>query len=158
MTRERTILLTVALGCGLSGGVFFAFSAFVVPALGSLPPARAVAAMQAINDKAVTALFMTLLFGTALACLGVAGWALAHLDASWAPWALAGAAVFLAGAIGVTVAGNVPLNDTLAAVDPAGGHAARAWADFHGGWNACNHIRTLASAAGSALLMAGAVA
>lgn len=157
MTRDRAVLLAVALGCGLSGGVFFAFSAFVMPALDALAPARAVAAMQAINEKAVTAAFMTLLFGTALACLAVAAWAATHLGNAGATWALAGAAVFLVGAIGVTIAGNVPLNDTLAAVDPSAGGAA-GWADFHGPWTALNHVRTLASAVGAGMLAVAASA
>ena len=33
--------LATALGCGLSAGVFFAFSAFVMPALDRLAPAQA---------------------------------------------------------------------------------------------------------------------
>ena len=34
------VTLVTAVGCGLSAGVFFAFSAFVMPALGRLPPAQ----------------------------------------------------------------------------------------------------------------------
>ena len=52
------------------GGVFFAFSAFVMQALARLPPAQGIAAMQSINVAAVTPPFMVALFGTALACLG----------------------------------------------------------------------------------------
>jgi uncharacterized membrane protein len=44
------VALTVAaaVGCGAVGGVFFAFSGFVMPALRRLPAAQGVAAMQSI--------------------------------------------------------------------------------------------------------------
>ena len=67
--------LVTALGCGLVAGVFFAFSTFVMAALKRLPAAEGIAAMQSINILAVTPIFMTTLFGTAVACLGLAAWA-----------------------------------------------------------------------------------
>ena len=150
------LILAVALGCGLSAGVFFAFSAFVLPALSSLPDDRSVAAMQAINVKAVTAPLMLLLFGTAAGCVWVALRGARRLGEPGAGLVLAGAIVFLIGTIGVTVAGNVPLNDALERAgtrDPA-----RAWSDFEPGWMVLNHLRTVASTAAAALLAAGAVA
>jgi uncharacterized membrane protein len=64
--------LATTLGCGLAAGVFFAFSTFVMPALKRLSPANGVAAMQSINELAVTPAFMTALFGTAVASLALA--------------------------------------------------------------------------------------
>ena len=55
--------LVTALGCGLVAGVFFAFSSFVMPALRRLTPERGIAAMQSINELAVTPAFMTALSG-----------------------------------------------------------------------------------------------
>ena len=69
------VTLATALGCGLVAGVFFAFSTFVMPALRRLPAAEGVGAMQSINRLAVTPAFMTALFGTALAALGLIAWA-----------------------------------------------------------------------------------
>lgn len=155
-SRDRAAVLAVALGCLLSGGVFFAFSAFVLPALDALPPGQAVAAMQSMNVKAVTPAFMALLFGTGLACAALGGWALLHRSSPGAWWIVAGCAVFLAGAIGVTAAGNVPLNDALAAV-PASG-ADQGWLDFAGRWSALNHVRTVSCAAAGVLLGVGALA
>src|SRR5215469_8527897 len=109
----RAAVVGTALGCGLVAGAFFAFSSFVMPALNRLPAPRAVAAMQSINRLAVTPLFMAAMFGTALACLAVAGWA--GFGLGWhgpaAPWVLAGCIVYLIGAIVVTIAANVPLNN-----------------------------------------------
>ena len=68
----NTVRLVAALGCGAVGGVFFAFSTFVMRGLGRLPAAHGSAAMQAINVTAVSPLFMISLFGTAGACLAAA--------------------------------------------------------------------------------------
>src|SRR5262245_8785725 len=82
-----------ALGSGLAGGVFFAFSTFVMTGLARLTPAEGINAMNAINVAAVTPLFMTLLFGTAVLCL----LAIATLPWRWhEPGAIA---VLLGGAI-----------------------------------------------------------
>ena len=40
------VTLATALGCGLSAGVFFAFSSFVMPALDRLAPAQSIRAMN----------------------------------------------------------------------------------------------------------------
>ena len=43
------LTFVVALGSGLVAGIFFAFSNFVMKALGCVPPAQGIAAMQSIN-------------------------------------------------------------------------------------------------------------
>jgi uncharacterized membrane protein len=153
MTRPlEWAVLATALGCGLMAGVFFAFSAFVMPALRRLPAAQGIAAMQSINKLAVTPAFMTALFGTALACVGLAVWAVVAWGQSPAPWVLAGSALYLAGAIVVTIAANVPLNDALAALHADGAGAAGRWAGYLSRWTAWNHLRAAASFAAAGLL------
>ena len=61
-----------AIACAVVGGVFFAFSSFVMAALRRLPAEQGIAAMQSINVLAVTPVFMTALFGTALLCVALA--------------------------------------------------------------------------------------
>jgi uncharacterized membrane protein len=50
--RENNILdlvaLLSALGCGLAAGIFFAFSTFVMKALGKLAPSQGIAALQSM--------------------------------------------------------------------------------------------------------------
>ena len=79
------LTVAAALGCGVNAGVFFAFSSFVMKALGRLQPAQGIAAMQSINRVAVTPVFMTALFGTAAACVAAAVWALVDWTARPAP-------------------------------------------------------------------------
>ncbi len=148
------VTLATALGCGLVAGVFFAFSSFVMPALKRLSPAQGVAAMQSINILAVTPAFMTALFGTAAACLGLAAWTVASSGVT-TTLVLAGCALYLVGTVGVTIACNVPLNDRLAKLHPQSAEAAGLWSRYLARWTAWNHVRTAASlAAASALTIA----
>src|SRR5919106_1978520 len=144
--------LVTALGCGLVAGVFFAFSSFVMPALKRLPPAHGIATMQSINKLAVTPAFMTALFGTAAACLGMVAWAAISSSGRPAALVLAGAALYIVGTIGVTIACNVPLNDRLATLHPQGADAAGRWDEYVAKWTAWNHVRVAAALAAAALL------
>jgi uncharacterized membrane protein len=150
--------LVTAVGCGLSGGVFFAFSALVMPALGRLPPPQGIAAMQSINKRAVTPGFMTALFGTAAACLGLVVWTVLTWGSHAKPWVLAGAVMYLAGAIVVTIAANVPLNESLAGTRPDSAGAASQWRGYLSRWTAWNHVRTTTALAAAAVLTGALVA
>lgn len=143
-----------ALGCGLTGGALFAFSSFVMPALSDLPPQAGIAAMQSINRQAVTAPFMTAVFLPAAACayLAARGWR--HRSQPGSRRLLSGAALYLVGTIGVTVAANVPLNDALAVTPSDAADAARDWNHYVTAWSLWNHVR-VASALGAAALIAG---
>lgn len=138
------LTLASALGCGLVAGVFFAFSTFVMPALGRLPAAHGIEAMQAINVAAINPWFMTALFATAATCAATIIAALADWDGGYGPYLLAAGALYLLGTIAVTIAFNVPRNDALAKLDPAGADAGSAWARYLAEWTAWNHVRTVA--------------
>jgi len=144
--------LSAALACGLVAGIFLAFSSFVMAALRRLPPAQGIAAMKSINVLAVTPVFMTVLFGAGALCLGLAVWALIDAGGSTRASVLAGAAAYLAGAIGVTVAANVPMNDRLADVDPRVQGDVAYWDEYVERWTAWNHLRTAAALTAAAAL------
>jgi uncharacterized membrane protein len=151
-----TVLTVVAAtGAAAMGGVFFAFSGFVLAGLRRLPPAQGVAAMQAINVTAVRPPLMVLLFGTALVTVVVAVWGLRSGNPRAAVLVVA-ALLYLLGAVGVTAGWNVPLNDRLAALPPDAPDAAARWADYLRSWAAGNHVRATAcllSAAGFAVAL-----
>ena len=146
------VALFAALGCGLIAGVFFAFSAFVMKALGRLPPAQGIAAMQSINVAVINPWFMTAFLGTAAACGLLAVVSLATWRAWDSGWLLAGSLLYLLGAFLVTMVRNVPRNNALAAVDPASGVAAVVWSEYLAGWTAWNHVRTVSAFAAAASL------
>jgi len=84
--------------------------------------------------------------------LGV--WAVTSWGERPATLALAGCALFLVGAIVVTMAANVPLNDALMKVDPEATDAATRWSSYLSGWTAWNHVRAVTAIAASGLLIA----
>jgi uncharacterized membrane protein len=147
--------LATALGCGLIAGAFFDFSSFVMPALKRLPTTEGIAAMQSINVLALTPAFMTALFGTAVACLGLVAWTVISSDGRVTPLVLAGCALYIGGTVGVTMACNVPLNYGLAKLDARGAETADRWERFVTRWTVWNHVRTVAAlAAATALTVA----
>jgi uncharacterized membrane protein len=154
LTLAATVATSVC--CGAMAGVFFAFSTFVMDGLTRLAPAHAIAAMQSINRAALTPPFMSLLLGTGALCLGLAAWGALSWGEPGAPWALAAAALYLAGAIGVTRAFNMPINDAVDALRPGDARAAAEWSDHVSGWMAWNHVRTVTAAAATALLVVAA--
>lgn len=148
------LTLATALGCGLSAGVFFAFSSFVMPALDRLAPGQSIRAMNSINKLAVTPVFMTALFGTALACVGLGAWAVASWGERPAALVLAGCGLYVVGAIVVTMAANVPLNDALMNVDAEAADAGARWSSYLSDWTPWNHVRAVTAIAASGLLIA----
>ena len=46
---KSTLIVVSALGSGLIGGIFFAFSSFIMKALARVPPTHGIAVMQSIN-------------------------------------------------------------------------------------------------------------
>ena len=147
-------MLTVfaVLGCGVVAGVFFAFSAFVMKALGRLPVPQAVAAMQAINAAAPAPAFMAVLFGTALACVALVLASLFVWGERFAVYLLVGGALYLICAIGPTAVYHVPRNEALARVEPHDPDAASRWSRYLAGWTAWNHLRFAGALAASAAL------
>jgi len=132
-----------AIGSGLMAGLFFIFSNTVMTALGRLPVPQGVAAMNSINAVIQNPLFLSLFMGTALICIALLIAAVAGMTPRPA-WVVAGAALYLAGNIAVTVIVNVPMNDALAAISPDSPQAATLWAAYLDRWVLWNHVRTIA--------------
>lgn len=149
------LILLSALGSGLIAGAFFAFSTFVMKALGRLQPPQGIAAMNSINVVVINPWFLGVFVGTAVACLVLAISSLFMWQKPGAGYLLAGSLLYVVGTFLVTMAFNVPRNDALAAVDPASAEGARLWADYLSSWTAWNHVRTAAALAAAALLTLG---
>ncbi len=144
-----TLLLWLsALGCAVMAGLYFAFSAFIMRALGEIDRAAGIAAMNAINRVILRSAFMPIYLGSTLTSLGLGAIALLSWGEPGAAPMLAGAAIYVLGMFGVTMARNVPLNNRLMAASDAG-----TWAVYLSIWTRWNHVRTLASAAGLVLFV-----
>ena len=136
------LLFVTALGSGIMAGVFFAFSTSVVAALAKIHPAQGIAAMQAINLAVVNPLFLLALFGTALACVFLIAAALLGWGDLSTGWVIAGSVLYLIGGIVATIVGNIPRNNTLAALDPDTLAGAAYLTRYLSEWTVWNHVRT----------------
>jgi uncharacterized membrane protein len=151
-TVLTAVLWFLALGSGLIGGVFFAFSTFIMRAFSRLPAGQGAAAMNAIDSTILKSLFMPIFSGTAFVSLALGVVSLFRLGQSGAILAVAAGALYFTGMFVVTMAFNVPLNNALAAADPAS--VADVWARYLKDWTLWNHVRTVASLIACGLFIA----
>lgn len=136
-----------AIGSGLMAGVFFAFSAAVMPGLKRLSSSAGVAAMQAINRAILNPVFLAVFVGTAIVSAAIAVSTLWTWDDGGAVLRLAGGLAYLIGAFALTAAYHVPRNDALDRLDSGDPASAAKWATYLGDWVPWNHVRAVASAA-----------
>ena len=134
--------VAAAIGSGLIAGTFFVFSVAVMPAFRSLPADLAMAAMKRINEVILNPIFLGVFVGTAIVALGLAVWGGLNWGRPGVVCLLAGFFFYVVGTFGVTVAFNVPMNETLARSDDTA-----AWATYAPPWTMWNHVRAFASTA-----------
>lgn len=144
---DSWLLSVAAVSTGVNGGVFFAWSAGIMPGLRELPAAQGILAMQAFNDSVVTPPYMLLLYGTAVLCVVLVVRAAMTWRGASAPWVLAAAIGYLLAAVVVTGAVHIPLTEALDSLDPSRAGAPARWDDLFTRWHWWNHVRTLTSIA-----------
>ena len=127
---------------GLTAGTFFAFSVGTMPGLAKVDDHTFVTAMQAINDRIQNPAFFLAFFGTFFLTVAAVIIQFRRGRRGVAAWALGGLALYFVG-LAVTMGVNIPLNDALAAVDPAHADLAAARHSFEGAWDAANNVRTV---------------
>jgi len=149
------LILAAALGSATMGGVYFAFSTFIMRALGERPPAEGMAAMVAIDRVILRSLFMPVFMGTAVLSVILALYGgFVRTEASG--WLLSGALAYLAGNIWLTMAYNVPLNNAIDRADPAADNEAL-WKHYLVRWTQWNHVRTIACLVAAGLFIGALV-
>ena len=104
------------LGSALIGGVFFAFSSFIMKALARVPTSEGIAVMQSINVVVINPSFIGAFMGTALLSIAVIVLVLMNGIIPATMFFISGSVFYLVGTFLVTMFGNVPLNNQLANV------------------------------------------
>ena len=141
----------------IMAGVYFTFSAFVMRSLDAIEAPAGMKAMQSINRIIVKSAFLPIFFASTLVCAALVVCASLDMAAPGALWTMAGAALYVVGMFGVTLVGNVPLNNTLEATAIATGadgpEAKAVWAMYMRQWTCWNHIRTLSCTASLVFLV-----
>lgn len=158
MNRQLIVMLIAAsVGAGSMGGLFFIFSNTIMSAFDRLPNGGGVPAMQRINEVILNPLFFFAFFGTGVLSVVLLLIYVARMDQPGAVLATLAALTYVAGAIGVTMVCNVPLNNKLAAVPATARDLTAHWQAYREPWTRWNHVRTIACLLAAALFAVAAV-
>jgi uncharacterized membrane protein len=152
---ERALFVLVclaALGCAVVGGMFYAFSSFVMRALARIAPEHGVSAMNSINVAVIAPSFMIAFMGTALLSVGVSVGSYLWWPQLSGKLVLAAALLYVVVCFGLTMAVNQPMNRRLAAMASAG--ALAYWPHYLNRWILWNHLRTAAALLAAAAFIA----
>lgn len=140
----------------LVGGVFLAFSDFIMRSLALTGGHGGVEAMQVINREVFRWVFMALFLGMAAVSLIVAAYGAFGLTAPAGTLIMMAGLVYLIGCFGVTVFFNVPMNEALAGMEMEAGTTRDYWLHTYvPRWTFWNSVRTVACAVSAALLLVG---
>lgn len=151
--HAATALQVLATGLlGLMAGFFFAFWVDVAPAMLELDAAAYIHTQQAINRVVRNAAFGAAYFGAAAVPLLAAAFLLVAGRRKEAALWLAIALSYLLGVFWLTREVNVPINNALAAWNPAAPPAD--WATARARWNEANFVRGMANLAAFAAAVA----
>jgi uncharacterized membrane protein len=158
-TSPVVILSTIAaIASAAAAGMMYVFSTFVMRGLDRTGPVTAITAMRGINVSAnASAPFLIAYLAAAALATAVGVAAVVQIGTPGSGWLLAGAVMGVLGAV-ITIGFNVPLNNHLDTVDPAGVSAADAaaeWQAYFSTWTAWNHARTATALIASALMLIG---
>ena len=117
----KTYSLFIAVLCsGLSAGLFYAWEVSVIPGTRLVSAKSYLETMQSINRAILNPAFFIIFFGTLLFLLN-STYLQYRIATDLSFWLMLAALItYLLGTFGVTVFGNVPLNETLDAVNLEG--------------------------------------
>ncbi|MET8174541.1 DUF1772 domain-containing protein [Streptomyces clavifer] len=146
---SSALLPAAVLTSGLYAGFMLTFMIAIMPGLAALPDEQFASAMRRFNEKVPGPAFLVLFAGV----IGFPAAALV-MEASDRPAILGALLCAVAGHV-LTVAGNIPLNNTLAAAE--GGDDSAARTAFETRWNNLHRIRTVLSLAAFVLLTVAAL-
>lgn len=138
------------------GGVFLAFSDFIMRALAKTSGTGGVEAMQVINREVFHWVFMVLFIGMAPVSLLLGTYGAIWLGGTAGVLMTLAALAYLLGCFGVTVGRNVPMNEALAGMDLTDAATGTYWTGTYlPRWTIWNSVRTVACFASAALLLGG---
>lgn len=160
MTYEWTLYLCLllALWSAVVGGVFSAFSEFIMSALLRAEPAAGIEAMQHINHTVIKTQFVAGILLIAPLSVFLAVYGLNHSDGAARVALLLASVVYLPTVFLMTIFGNVPMNNKLDRLDHTDPEAERYWREYGRSWTRLNHIRTIGSVLTAVFYLTASVA
>lgn len=149
--------LTAGLSSALVAGVFQAFSDFVMPGLIRSEPKGGIESMQHINRTVFRSVFLATFLILVPVLLAFSAFAWFQMDGIARGLIISGTAVYILSVFGVTIAGNVPMNERLDGMAYASAEAGTYWQTYGKVWTNWNHVRTLGSVATAICFLLAAV-
>ncbi len=159
MHANDLLLGTSIIGTGLVAGLLYGWAVSVIPGTTRVGDHTYVATMQDVNRAIINPAFLVPFMGVPLA-LGAA--AILHLrtgDIRRGSLLAAATGTYLVGVLGVTIRGNVPLNEALDDFDlsaAAGDDLAERRRTYERPWNRFHRVRTAAGVISLCLAAAAA--
>jgi len=157
---KNIVLLLALITTALSAGLFFAWVVSVIPGTKRIPDQAYLEVMQSINRTILNPAFFIIFFG-ALFLLFIQTYFQYKIKLDNVFWlTLSAAIIYLIGTIGVTMFGNVPLNNVVDTLDLSKMNLEEfkeARVNYEGPWNQLNMIRTVASMISFILLLLAAL-
>ena len=159
MTTEMFIhtCLAIGLSSALVGGVFQSFSDFVMAGLVRAEPSGGIDSMQQINRTVFRSVFLAILLALVPVMLAASLVAWLALGGAAKYLILTGTAVYVITVLGVTVFGNVPMNERLDRLPHKAPDTAAYWNTYGLVWTRWNHVRTLGAIAAAICFLLAAV-
>jgi uncharacterized membrane protein len=160
MNFQDALLGASIVATGLMSGLWYGWSVSVIPGTRRVPDSNYVDTMQHINRAIINPGFIIPFMGIPVV-IGLAAFMQFRVGDARRGWLLTWAAgTYVVGVLGVTVGGNVPLNDALDAFDLArsnGETISTRRQTYETQWNRWHYLRTAANVAAFALASAAAV-
>ncbi len=154
--KTQFCALLAIVSTGILAGIFFTWTNAVTPGIGKLDALSYLSALKSMNKSILNPMFLFVFF---LPLITIPLTAFFTYDSAGAfEWSIIclSALLYATGCVGVTISGNVPLNELLENSDLVNNSAqqlAQLRASIEGKWNLFNLIRTIASAGSFSLLV-----
>jgi len=140
------------------GGVFLAFSDFIMRSFNLVKSQGGIEAMQVLNVEIMRSVFMVLFMGLTLVSVFICAYAAINLGGTPRLLLMLAGGLYIIGVFALTAAGNVPLNNQLAGADPAASQTIAFWKQsYMTRWVSLNTVRTVACLLASGLTLGALV-
>ena len=159
MTYDWTLYfcLFLALWSAVIGGVFSAFSEFVMAALLRATPAGGIEVMQHINRRVLRTQFVAGILAIAPFSVLFALYGLVMFEGAALVTLVLAPLVYLPSVFLMTMFGNVPMNNKLESLDHTSAQARDYWLEYGRKWTRLNHVRCIGSVLTAGLYIFAAV-
>ena len=159
MAYEWTVYFCffLALWSALIGGVFSAFSEFVMAGLLRAKPAGGIEVMQHINRTVMKTQFVAGIILIAVFSILFALYANANIEGYARVNIILAAVIYVPSVFLMTMFGNVPMNNKLDRLDHTSAEAALYWEKYGRDWTRLNHVRAIGCALTAIIYIIGAV-